>query len=76
MESLCGTTYTFDTSFQMDSGTGITYSNLLDCSLTVTGPSNRFVLALITRFELEAAVTGKSKFDSSFTYFETEIFNL
>ncbi|GFR74987.1 tigger transposable element-derived protein 6 [Elysia marginata] len=58
MESLCGTAHTFDTSFQMDSGTGITYKNQLDCSLTVTAPAGHFVLALITRFELEAAVTG------------------
>ncbi|RUS89693.1 hypothetical protein EGW08_002511 [Elysia chlorotica] len=58
MELLCGRTYTFDTSFQMDSGTGITYKNQLDCSLTVTAPSGHFVLALITRFELEAAFSG------------------
>ncbi|GFO20650.1 low-density lipoprotein receptor-related protein 2 [Plakobranchus ocellatus] len=58
MESLCGTSYVFDTSFQLDSGTGITYKNLLDCSLTVTAPSSHYVLALVTRFELEAAVTG------------------
>lgn len=58
MESLCGTTYTFDTSFQMDSGTGITYKNQLDCSLSVTAPSGHVVLALITRFELEAAFAG------------------
>ena len=58
MESLCGTTYPFETSFQMDSGTGITYRNQLDCSLTVIAPSSHVVLALITRFELEAAVTG------------------
>ncbi|XP_005094706.1 neuropilin and tolloid-like protein 1 [Aplysia californica] len=58
MESACGTTITFTESFQMDSSTGITYKNLLDCELTVTGPSGHFVVAQITRFELEAALTG------------------
>ena len=58
MESSCGSTISLKESFQMDSSIGITYPNAMNCSVTVTAPSGHFVVAHVTRFELEAAWSG------------------
>jgi len=58
MESSCGTAITFTNSFQMDSSTGITYRNNLNCNITITAPTGKFVVAQVQRFQLELAFSG------------------
>uniref|UniRef100_A0A8W8K115 CUB domain-containing protein n=3 Tax=Magallana gigas TaxID=29159 RepID=A0A8W8K115_MAGGI len=49
---------TFTTSMRVQSSTALTYSNNVNCAITVTAPSGHQVLAVPRRFELEEQRTG------------------
>ncbi|KAK7115172.1 low-density lipoprotein receptor-related protein 12-like [Littorina saxatilis] len=54
----CGADISVTSSVQLESGTGLTYTNNMDCNITFTVASPYLVLASIERFELEPQRSG------------------
>ncbi|KAK7492241.1 hypothetical protein BaRGS_00016538 [Batillaria attramentaria] len=56
--SVCGTTISVSDSVQVESSSGLTYANNVNCNFTVTVSSPYLVLANLEKFELEPLRSG------------------
>ncbi|KAK6178490.1 hypothetical protein SNE40_013275 [Patella caerulea] len=58
MYESCNSNYVLETSLQLETSKSLTYPFQMNCTYTITVPSAKTILVVISRFEVEEKVTG------------------